>query len=155
MLPAQSTRRPLLLIPAPRAACLCLPPFPVLFSSPLFHPRPSPGSLSSPGEFSCRGSICASVSLSRPPWFLLWILELSGPWDCCQVVFCENLRGRGASTPWQLRALVLAPPATWPCRRRSRYPFTPIPPLPYRCDIIPVSRRSMGCSAKSPCYGRL
>ena len=48
---APATRQPPTLVPAPRSACLHLPPFPVLVRPPLCRPRPAPRSLSASGGF--------------------------------------------------------------------------------------------------------
>ena len=56
----------------------------------------------------------------------------------CLVAFRAKSRFPGASNPRQLHALVLFPPATWPCRRHSGYPDPPSPP-PCCRDLIPVS----------------
>ena len=45
-LPAPANLQPPLLVPAPHAACLRLPPFLVPVRSPLFRPRPAPRFLS-------------------------------------------------------------------------------------------------------------
>ena len=39
----------------------------------------------------------------------------------CWVIFCARVRVQGTSTPWQSPTLVLAPPATRPCRHRYRW----------------------------------
>ena len=131
--PPPATRQPPLLVPSPRAACLCLPLFPVMLCSPIYPPRPAPGSLSYPDRFACRGSLCASVSLPCPPCVPLQIMASSGPWSCCWVDFRVRARFQGTSTPWKSRALVLSPPSTWTFRLRSDYPhpppsFLPLPP---------------------------
>ena len=108
MLPAPSAHQTPSLVPAPRSACLCFLPFTLTVRSPLFRPRPAPSSMSTPGEFARRGSLCAYVPLPRPPLFFFQILGSSGPWFCCRVDFRARARGQGASTPWQLLALALA-----------------------------------------------
>ena len=61
--PPPANLRCLSLLPA----YLHLTQFPMTASYPIYHPRPEPRSLSDLGWFNRRGSLTASVSLSRPP----------------------------------------------------------------------------------------
>ena len=92
--------------PAPRA-CVCCRSFAGLLS-PFPH-------LSCTQVLVVPWGVCP---LRLPP--RLYVPKLSSPsfppnlgivqfWCTCQVNFREKARGQGASTPWQLRALVLAP----------------------------------------------
>ena len=83
--------------------------------------------LSAWGEFACRGFIRIFVSLPRPPLALFQILASSGLWSLLSVAFCEKARCQGASIPCQLRALVLAPPASFSCRRLALRPILLFP----------------------------
>ena len=130
MFPAPTTPKPLPLVHFPRSACLRLLPFHGTVHSPLFHPRPSPRSLSAPGGLTRHGSLRASMSLPRPPRVLLRILALSSPWYCCRVDFRVRSRGQGASNTRQSHFLVLTPPATWTRRRRSGDPPPLLTPSP-------------------------
>ena len=100
-LPVPATQQPSPLIPAPRAACLRLPPFTMKISPPI-----SLRSLSYLGVclswVTQRLCVPDSPSLSSPSNIgITWSLV------SCQVDFCARERGQGASTPWKLRVLVL------------------------------------------------
>ena len=119
--PLTATRHPPPLVPAPRAVCLRLPPFPVLVRSPHFRPWPAPRYLSSPGGFYLLQvpphlRIPASPSTISP--LNIGIVQSL---VSCQVVFRERSIGQVASTPGQSRALVLAPPDPLPPPLSSWY----------------------------------
>ena len=131
-LPAPTTRQPPPLVPAPRAACLCLPPFPMPVCFPLFRPQPAPRSLSSPGGFTHRGSLRVPVLLPRPPWVLFWILALSGTW-CSLGGFSRN-----GKRPRGLHSLSVALPGPcYPCYLAIPAPFRLPPPPPPLFVMIP------------------
>ena len=77
-LTAPAACKPPSLVPAPRAMCLRLLQVICCYVPPLFRSWPAPRSLSSPGVLARRGSLCISMSLLRPPLFLLQILASSG-----------------------------------------------------------------------------
>ena len=103
-------------------SCLC--------ALTLFRPRPALRSLSAPGRvcmLQFPPHLCAPARFS---WFICRLPASSGVWFSCRVDFRKKARGQGASTPWHLIALAFAPPATYPCWRRSGFLYTPPPPLP-------------------------
>ena len=56
--PPPTTCQPLLIVSAPRAACLCLSPFPIIVPVPLFCPWTAPRYLSPPVGVARRVSLC-------------------------------------------------------------------------------------------------
>ena len=88
--------------------------------------------------------LCVPASLSPSSPMNLDIVHF---WDRCWVDFSENSIGQGASTPWQLRNLVLSPhyldiPDLF-SRSGSPLPFPPSPSPPCCRDPIPVGSRSV------------
>ena len=111
-LPIPATNQTLPLVPAPRAVCLRLPPFPVTFCSPLCRLLTVPMFLWTPGGFSRHRSLHASVSLPLPPRVLLQIMALSGTWFLVWWLFAQGKEARapslpGSRAPWSLIPLLL------------------------------------------------
>ena len=99
MSPAPATRQPLPLIPAHRAKCLCMPPFPGMvrssFSALGLHPDPCHLLGGSPVQGSSAPLFPCIALLSSPPNSgIVWSLV------SCWVDFCARARDQGASTPW-------------------------------------------------------
>ena len=118
------------------ANCPCSPisvrasgAIPVTVCSPLCQPRPAPRSLSSPGGFSCRGSLRVSVSMPLPPLVLLQFFASSGFGVLFGCLFAKRQAAKAPPLP-RSRAPWSSPPATWPFRRRSVYPPPSLPLLP-------------------------
>ena len=86
--PPPSSLRCSSLCPTPRT-CVCRR-FLLRCDPPFCLPQPAPGSLSAPGGFSCRGSLCDSMSLPRPPQSVLQILASSGPWFLVRWIFARE-----------------------------------------------------------------
>ena len=127
------------------AACICSPRrIPAssavsrVHSAPLFRPCPSPRSMSSPGGFARRGSLCFRVSPVIPPYMFPCLLESSGVWFLSGGQYFVRERGQGAFTPWQFLAPVLDPPLG--CT--SAVQTTPHPsPLPTPLFVLIPSRQ--------------
>ena len=128
---APSVCQPLLLVPAPHAACLRLLPFPFWFAPPFSDLGLHPGTCRPLVGFSLHRYLRVSVSLTLPTRVLLQILASSGFCFLVGWLFAKRLEAKapplpGSRAPWS------SPPNTWPCRRRSAPPppHPPTHPLP-------------------------
>ena len=154
-LPPTSLRR-LFLSPVPHACvCFCscsgvLPPLP-----PLACTQVPVGPW---GVFLSRVPPCLYVFASS---FLSFFPNIGIVlfWCPCWVVFREKLRDQGASTPWHLHALVLAPRyLAMPAPFRLPHPPPPTLPLSFHSFLsctIHVGRSSVRIITKSWCNPRI
>ena len=125
--------QPSLLVSAPRAACMCLPPFPFCASPPFAalgllsgpcHPLGGGFSVAGPSAYLCP---CLILLVDPPSPGIIYF------WLPCRVDVRVRERSQGASTPCHLPALVLATPRYLampaPFRLPRPPPFPPLPPL--------------------------
>ena len=135
--PTPAPRRPPPLVSVPHTVCLYLPPFPASVRPPFLTSSCTQVLLSTwwfslslvPPYPLC---LCFYIPVCDAEYFHLLILSFYVGW-----IFARRARGQGISTPYQLLAPVLGPPATWTCWCRSGYP--PPTPLSYLSHTVDSS----------------